>query len=329
MKKVFILCLSMCLGHNIFAQNDMTIFENKEKFGLKNSENKTVVKAAYDKMHLLRTNYYFVMKDEKAGVIYKDGKTVVPPIYDDIQVFADDYFLVTDNGLQGIMDAFDRTILPVEYTGFRKLNNFLYEIDNNGKKGFLTSFGQIIIPPKYDEITKLTERLFLIKNEGKVGIADAVGAIIVPVIYDKMEKLPNDDLYEIRIEDRLGIIDLSGKVIADPIFDELDTSDKRYIILRKDGKYGFVINKQCIPAAYDKIVFTQDDLGVIAVKQGDLNGFVTIYGLVVPPVYDNISRFSPAGYAFVEKQGKLMFVDITGKERTLQEVTGRGNRPPN
>jgi hypothetical protein len=121
---------------------------------------------------------------------------------------------------------------------------------------------------------------------------------------------------------------LAGKTIIEPILDEIEHSaDKNYITVKKDGKYGFIINEQYVAARYDKIVFTQDELGIIAVREGRLNGFITTSGVVVSPVYDNISRFSPKGFAFVEKNGKLMFVDINGKERSLQNVAGNG-RPP-
>jgi len=325
MKRGSITYIFLFLSIGLFSQN-ISIFEKNEKFGLK-IDNKVVIKASYDYMHPLRKNFYLIEKDKKIGVITQTGKVILPAIYDDVQNFADDYFLVTKDHQRGVVDVFNQTILPIEYSGFEQITDFLYEIVSNGKKGLFSKFGKIAMMPSCDEIVALSKDLLLIKEGGKMGIIDDMGNIIIPPNYNKIEQLPFENLYTISNGNKVGVINLSGKVIAEPIFDELDCSNKRYIILRKDNKYGFIINNEYIPAKYDKILFTQDDLGIIAVRQGNLNGFITIYGLVIPPIYDNISRFSPKGQAFVEKRGKLMFVDINGKERSLQEVTGRGSRP--
>ena len=325
MKKGLIFCLLMSCCANIFAQ-DAVIFEKDSKFGLKNAKDKTIIKASYDYIYPLRDNYFLIEKDRKIGVISKTGKILFPPTYDDVQNFGDGDFMVLNNNKWGIIDKFNRTVLPAEFSGFEQITDYLYVIHAGNKKGLMNKFGDIITQPKYDDISTLSDNMFLVKNGYNVGIIDDLGNIVIPDSYNSLEKLPASNLYRVSIGSKLGVLDLSGKMIAEAVLDEIDCSANNYITVKKDGKYGFIINKKYVPATYDKIVFTQDELGVIAVKKGNLNGFITIYGLVIPPIYDNISRFSPNGYAFVEKRGKLMFVDITGKERTLQEVTGKGVR---
>ncbi|GAB6012689.1 WG repeat-containing protein [Viscerimonas tarda] len=322
MRKGLLFCLFVVWGAYVFAQ-EVSIFEKGNKFGLKDDKNKVIIRASFDYIYPLTDNYFLIELAKKIGVANKAGQIMLPPVYQDVQNLGNDEFMVLKNSKWGIVDKFNRPVLPIEYTGIDQLTDYLYIIRLDNRKGLTTKFGTIVAPVSYDEITNLTDNLFLTRNGRNVGLIDDLGRTVIPDKYHSLEKLPQRNMYKVSIENKLGLLDLSGKSIADPVLDEIDCSTSiYYITVKKEGKYGFVINKQYIPATYDKIVFTQDELGVIAVRKGNLNGFITTNGLVIPPIYDNISRFSAAGYAFVEKRGKLMLVDITGKESTMQEVTG-------
>ncbi len=180
----------------------------------------------------------------------------------------------------------------------------------------------MIIPIEYDDISIFNDKLFSVKKAGRVGVIDNTGKVVISPDFGGIKKLSELDCYEIISNNKLGLMDNSGKILVDPVYDEIDCSNKRYTLLKRGNKIGFFINRKYIPADYDRIVFDQDDLGIIVVKKNNLSGFVTIYGTVVAPMYENISRFSPGGIAFVEKNGVLMFVDINGKELSIQEVTG-------
>ncbi len=325
MKKLLVVYFLILSNVCAFAQQSY-IFEKNEKFGVKDSKDKTIVKPVYDYVYTLGDKFFLVEKDRKIGLVRQDGKVILNTIYDDIREFGDNAFMIMENGKWGITNQYNKEILSTEYSGFEQLNDFLYVIKAGNKKGLINIYGDVIKFPFYDEIKEFSDNLFLVKNGSNVGLMDDFGNVIIPDKYNSLEKLPVPNLYRIGMGDKYGVMDTSGKVIVEPVLEEIDCSDERYITVKKDGKYGFIINKQYVPAIYDKIVYTQDEFGVIVVKKGDLTGFVTVYGLVIPPIYDNISRFSPNGYAFVEKRGTLMFVDITGKERTLQDVTGRGKR---
>ncbi|NDW18198.1 WG repeat-containing protein [Dysgonomonas sp. 216] len=326
MKRNIILVITSLLVLSLHAQTTV-VFEKNEKFGLKVND-KVVLKPSFDYMHPLKDGFFLAEKDKKIGVVSKNGKTILPIEYEDIQLFGDDHFKVMKNGLWGVVNVFNGVLLPAEHSSLKQLTSFLWEtVGINGKRGLFSKFGQTVSSVSdCDEIIPITDNLLLVRSGRKMGVIDDMGNTLIPAYFEKLEQLPFDNLYKVVREGKIGVMDISGHTIAEPLYDELDCSNKRYMVLKRAGKLGFIINNKCIPADYDKIVFAQDDLGVIAVKKGNLNGFVTIYGLVIPPIYDNISRFSPRGHAFVEKRGKLMFVDLNGKEHTLQEVGGNGAR---
>ena len=321
MRKSLFFCLFIVFTSCVMAQ-EVAVFEKNNLFGLKDARNKTIIKATYDYIYPLNDNYFLIEKEKKIGLVNKTGKLLFSPVYEDVQNFGDGSFMVLSNNKWGIISKSNQIILPPEYTGFEQVTEYLYVTRLGNKKGLMNKFGDIMMPAKYDDISKLSDNLFLMKKGLNVGVIDDLGNVVIPEHYHSLEKINAFNLYKVGVKGKWGIIDLSGKVIVEPVLDEIDYSAPNYILVKQNGKYGFIINRQYISASYDKIIFTQPELGVIVVRKGELKGFVTIYGLVIPPIYDNISRFSPNGYALVEKRGKLMFVDITGKERTLQEVRG-------
>lgn len=322
MKKIATLHILFWMSLSIFAQS-VHIFENKNKYGLKDENDKIILKASFEYMQPIGKNFIQLKKNGKFGVATKTGRILVPFVYDDIQDFEDYAFWVKVNDKWGIINQRNVPILPLEYKTYEKVTDYAYCVcDFTNKKGIVNTLGEITIPIKFDDISTFSKNLLLVKSGDKVGLSDTFGKSIIPSDYNSLRQLPNSHLYEVIKDSKFGLVDFYGKTLAQPIYDEIDYSKEKYLILKKDNKFGFLLYDKLVPATFDQIVFVQEELGVVVVKDGDLKGFITIYGSIVPAIYDNISRFSPEGFAFVEKQGKLMFVDITGRERTLQEVTG-------
>lgn len=322
MKKVFLLQLLIFISVGIFSQN-ASVFQKNGRYGLKDGNNKTIVKPEYDRIFLFVDECFLTFRDGKVGLVTDKGRTVAEPVFDKIDGFEEGCYKVTQNGKCGLIGRSGKTLLPMEYENLNKLTNYLYIVDKGAKKGLITKFGDEIIPVKYENIEMFSDVLILLKDSKSIKLIDNLGTEVLSGNFDSIERLPSCNLYKVLSGNKTGLMTTNGKMLADPIFDNVDLSDVHCIQLQKDGKFGFLINNQTlVPATFDKIVFVQNDLGVIVVKQGDLNGFVTMDGVVVKPQYDNISRFSSRGHAFVEKKGKLMYVNTKGKELTLQEVAG-------
>lgn len=322
MKRIFILQLLFFISVGVFSQNAST-FQRNGKYGLKDSNNKTIVKPEYDRIFLFIDECFLTLKDGKVGLLANTGRTIMEPVFDKIDGFEEGCYKVTLNGKCGLIGHSGKILLPIEYENLSKLTNYLYIVNKGSKKGLITKFGNEVTPVIYENIEMFSDVLILLKGNKSMKLVDNLGTEILSGNFDSIEKLPSCNLYKVTSGNKTGLMTTSGKMLVDPVFDNLDFSDIHCIKLQKDGKLGFLINYQTVvPAIFDKIVFSQNDLGVIVVKQGDLNGFVTTDGVVVKPQYDNISRFSARGHAFVEKKGKLMYVNTKGKELSLQEVAG-------
>lgn len=322
MKHILFTLLPFFLIIQTLPGQTVQIFEKNGKYGLRGTSGKVIVKTDYDYIYPLNQSHYLVEKGNKIGLISESGAIVLDPIFDDIQELNSTDYIVTDNSKWGVVTRHQRIIVPLEYTGIDKLSDYLYIINKGEKKGLMDKSGRVVHPPYYDDITNLSDLLYLLKNGQTISLIDNLGNTVMSGNYDSFEKLQNSHLYKVASGNKKGIIDLSGKLNVDPIYDDIDCTDDNFIILKKDGKYGFVINYKHIPPTFDKIVFMQKNLGVVVVRKGNLNGFVTTQGQIIQPVYENISRFGSNGHAFVERKGQLMYVDTSGKEKTLQEVSG-------
>ena len=321
MKKLLFLQLFLLSIIGAYSQN-VQVYENKGLYGLKNLNDKVVIKASYDNLYLFNDNMYIAEKNRRKGVVSDKGRVILEPVYYAVERFGYDNFMVSLNGKWGVLDRSGKEIIPIEYSSFEQLSDYLYVVTKDGKKGLANKLGYLVAESTYQDVKALTDYMFSLKDGNTVLIVDNLGKPLFSGNYDSFEKLGSYSFYEVTKNGKKGLVDIDGTMITDIVYDYIDTTNDYFILLNQGGKCGFVINRKCIPAVYDRIVFIQPDLGVIAVKQDKLNGFITFNGDIVSPVYENLSRFGASGYAFVERKGKLLYVNTKGTEKELHEVLG-------
>lgn len=317
---VMLFMLNLLVSH---AQN-AEIIQNKDKFGI--SENgKVLIKPKFFALNKINSDL-FAAKDKKGlyGIINKWGISIVPYIYDDIKPFFESTFLVEKDGKWGLINRSNKEVLPIEYTNLKFINKYLCQIQDHNKIGLINKYGDIITKPKYEQLTPFLNSFFLIKKDGKFGIIDGSGKELVSPDYDGFEKLANTDLLRSRKNNKIGLVDTLGQVIIEAKYDSISNGIVGKIV-HNNNKIGFLTESgKLVEPVFDKIAFSQPELRLVVVKKGNKLGFVTANGTFIEPMYENISRFSNNGIAFVEKDGKLMAIDINGKELRVQEIMQNG-----
>ncbi|MEN9918749.1 MAG: hypothetical protein RL662_1185 [Bacteroidota bacterium] len=323
-KSVVFLGFLLVLGNLSYAQK-IELFKNNNKYGIK-EDGKTLIKAQYEDIAAMEQNLYAVKMLGKYGLVTKYNSPVIAPIYDELKSFGNNLFLVRLGTNWGLIDRFNDTILPIQYAEFKFITDYLCEVKLDGKLGLINRYGNVIISTLYDDITPFSENYYLVKQNGKLGLIDLEGKVVVRSDYDTFDKMPNTTLYRVQKDGKLGIMEASGKFILEAKYDSIqDSSVGRILFL--DKKIGFRTSVgKVIEPAFTRIVFEQPELGLIVFKVDNKLGFITSRGVFIEAEYDNISRFSDRGVAFVEKAGKLMAINVNGKELVLQEIMQ--NRPP-
>lgn len=319
---IFLIFLS---GH-FFAQ-EYAVIKNKTSLEIYKS-GKKLSKDSYQDVVRLADNYFSVKKNNKYGVLNPEGFLVIPYNYDGIIPFSQELFLVKQNDKWGLVNKRNRFLLAPEYVGFHQQGNDLYKIKGNEGSGFINKNGVLLIPPIYEDIVPFMEQnsYYQVTKKGKKGLIDGLGEEVIPLVYDSIYKLSGSNFYIGKKENKQEIINLASRQVSkiegdfnnqDVSFDEIDMSyGSSFMILKKGSQIGFYINNTFTPIIYDRIVYYDPRLGVIAVKQGEKYGLVLKSGKAIPPVYDNISRFN-GGIAFAEKNGRLININLDGEEINL------------
>lgn len=327
-QKVIVLCFCLAALGTINAQR-AEVFVQNNKYGIADGT-KILAKPIYKQIKPVADNAYFVVKNtsDYAGVIDSKGKLIIPDVYEYIEYFDEDNFKVRKNDKWGIVNKYNYEAIPTKYTRIDPIIDNIAKIWDGTKVGYLSKYGVLIIPPIYQSIEKFTPTIYLVSQNGKFGLLNDLGETIVAPTYDEILQTSNPRYYDIKKNGQVGKMNTAFEVVLNPEYDAIDDSEMG-MALTKNGKIGFyTTNGRLIAPKYSKIVFIQPEFGIAVIKEGNLLGFVTSKGLEVSPRYDNISRFSSKGVAFVEKNGKLMAVDVNGREETVQQVMNSYQRPP-
>lgn len=241
----------------------------------------------------------------------------------------------------------------------------LYVVEgSNGKKGCAYKNGQLIIPYEYDDIEAdwrdnekviLSEGLIAVAIEAKENKSDKFGFdkwgfidkknnVVIPIVYERVGLFKNGMVWA---DDK--IIDKNNSIVYERAHPG-KAGNWQYMIVRKNGKYGFLdaddyqrivipieyenvgdsyengwievkkngnwgiidkSNRVVIPFEYEEIDVLSDD-HIDVKKNGNWGVVDTNNQIVIPFEYENIHAFSE-GLAAAKKNGKWGFIDIVNK----------------
>lgn len=322
------------------------LFENDNKFGIKNSHDEIIVKAKYDEIRdfsgmkpfdgywnpetIFGYGYAIVRNDKLYGVIDTNGREVIPMEYNYVEAFSPDFAIVTTGKLtfhessvsttrfcdecsEGIVDKSNQPVIPL-----KKSNTFLKVSDN------------WVIVLNWDEDYAFQLYTKEKKDLGKISYTAPVTTVSGGFV----------QLAESLSEDKNGFFFQNGTFI-DLQYDTVihkELSD--YIIVGKDNKYGVLSSlsgKTMIECKYDfmdyasvdkfwaysaseKIVL--DTLGrkfyteIETFRRRRKHGIRTKEKnskILVEPQYDKLSRINSKNlymdYFTAEKNGKYGIID--------------------
>lgn len=132
------------------TMSDLSVFNEKNLFGLKDKNGRIIVKPEYKKLIRLGESSWIVQKKNKYGLIDNSGNFLLEPKYRHVD---------------------------------RMLGKYL-KIGNEHDFAVYNEKGEIIIPPEYTSINLLFGEMFLTYKNYKYGVADKHGKVILDNIFD-------------------------------------------------------------------------------------------------------------------------------------------------
>ena len=219
MKKFLLIALTLCTLNGMAQDDDLVLFFEGAKCGLKDKTGKVVVPAVYG---TLLPNFWegmiAAMNDKKWGIIDKTGNEIIPLIFDDVGRLYDGLALVKLNGKSGFFDQTGKEIIPLIYDAVGNFSDGAALAQLNGKWGFIDRTGKEIVPFIYGFIGTFSEDLANAMNSNdKWGFIDKTGKEAIPFIYDGVGVF-SEGLAFAQLNGNWGFIDKTGKEIIPCIY---------------------------------------------------------------------------------------------------------------
>lgn len=219
-----------------------------------------------------------VKKNGMYGIIDAYGREIVPCQYQELHAIyingnASDYLACQKNDKYGIIKMDNSIIVSFiyDYITTTLLDNDIIMCCKNGKWGAINGYtGKNVIPFVYDDYEGCFEtNLLTVCKEGKHGCINTHGDIVIPLIITEgwdfrddghmvCKNLSNNNWY---------CYNKKGKKIEIGKYDDVGPSFENRILVRKNGKYGFINSengKIVIPCIYNNAYHFHEGVALVS-----------------------------------------------------------------
>jgi len=169
-KLLLVISLIFFTGLSSFAElsnEGMTVISNdKNLFGLQNSQGCITVEPKYKKIIRLGKSSWIVQKRNKYGLIDSDGNILIEPRYRHVDRILTKYVKFGNDINFGVYDEKGDAILPPEYSSINLLFGGMFLTCKNYKYGVTDMKGKILLENKFDDIYMPKPNIMRLKYNG-------------------------------------------------------------------------------------------------------------------------------------------------------------------
>lgn len=226
--------------NDLRTHDEIVIFSQDEKMGLKHLNGKIVVPCKYDIVQNFSEGMAAVCEETLWGYVDSLGNNIIPCLYrsvnyydngvmddwgeygspDEANDFHEGLVLVMRNRMAGFLNKQGKTVIPFVYKRAKDFSEGFAAVKTTQKWGFVDKEGNNVIPCRYDTVASFKEGLAAAVKNGKCGYVNANGQEIVPFIFDKPEDYePLNDFHEglaiVKKNGAFGYVDKEGKSTFD------------------------------------------------------------------------------------------------------------------
>lgn len=308
--------------------NDLSVYEENGKVGLKDEKGQILIPATYDAIGW--SNGKLSLVDEVVGykakglwgLINISNKLVTPAEFLEL-IPGEGSFLVAKKKSDlsrrpsyGIINTSGKTIIPFSYDALR-LSNMRAVVMSRSVTGF--NFGlidlsnKILIPIQYQRIYSLGSLRYAVENfENKTAIFSDDGKQVTNFLIDSISSFKKD--YAIVYQNqRQGLIDRSGEVELEPTYREILRKDDGSIQVRQIDSWFFLDGENNLIKQYNADSVKPLSPDHYAVKVG---GKLQLTNNTFKPLHDayfsSLSSFRK-GKAVYKNSDKTGLINFRGK----------------
>lgn len=175
--RMMLLLLSFCFCMNVctFAQADTTdnsavktvsVYSEKGKFGLKDSNDNIITKPLYKKLIKLGNSSWIVQYRSKYGLISHNGDFLIYPKYRNVDRVAGKYVKFGNDNDYGLYDEYGHTVIQPEYSSIDIMYGNMFLTRKNYKYGVVDISGNTILENEFDNIFMPKPNVMMVQYNG-------------------------------------------------------------------------------------------------------------------------------------------------------------------
>lgn len=242
-----------------------------------------------------------INKNKKYALINSDGHFITDYVYSNIKKTSNQYYFVEINGKGNFINlkgeiVFDKKLDIIDKGIYNSVA--AYKSDDGKKLGLIKIDGSIISDPIYDVIYgNLQTPYWTVSKDNKFGILNGDGSVLIPIEYDKIDyTVLENSFIPVMLNKKYGYIDKSNKLIIPYEYDKALPFIEGFAIVKKDGIYGYITEKNDKIAFFGKEPFWNGERyfndGLAAFKINGKCGFINKKGkVVIEAIYDDVENF--------------------------------------
>lgn len=305
-------------------ENTLLIFKgkNSDKYGLKNKNNKILVKPIFNSINSYgstRNRIIASLNWDKRGVIDQNGTIIVPFKFSEISK-RNNLFIATSNNLKTIFDFYGNKLFQDNYEDFYFIDNGYISVKKNELYGVLNPFGKELIPTEYEYVQYNNSKDWFILKQNDVSIIQKPnGKPVFGKEFTDLQKLDYSfNVIKAKKNGKYGIINSEKEILVPFKFQDINKEyHENTFIVKQKGKWGLysaLINDYVKKTEFDKIrritsylyVFEKDNqkylTDIVSGKKINISN------------YSRTSNYTSYGLITVEKNNLGGVLDIkTGK----------------
>ncbi|MFY0626074.1 MAG: WG repeat-containing protein [Reichenbachiella sp.] len=308
-----------------FSQGTHSIFEEDGKFGLKDSEDKVLIRPRFDKLGWSKglnipTGEVIGYYDDAWGLVSLKDRNITAPKYYSLEAIHKDLILASLIGrfsnelIYGAINSRGETIIDFNYHSISKVKDLLIVSERKKARsvyGLYNEQNVELLPLGFKSIRPFNNDLFVFENDkDRKGIIHKSGKKLIEASLDSIAPI-NNGRYFVFDHGKIGVLGSTGSFIKKPVYksitEDLETSLFQKIEIRSGKNHQIVtFDADSIKAIGNKncIVFTN---GYATIYDGEFKQLATVHQYESHQLFrSNIVVKSSNGYQIINAQGKYL-----------------------
>lgn len=171
----------------------VSVYQEKNKFGIKKSDGTKITKPIYRKMIRLGDKSWIVQYKTKFGLLDYEGNYIILPKYRNVQRIANKYVKFGNDNDYGLYDENGFTIIQPEYSSIDLLYGKMFLTRKNFRYGVVDMQGNTLLENEFDDIYMPSPHEMLVQYDGNWSKIESVSEKEITLPFDLNEMSKDTD----------------------------------------------------------------------------------------------------------------------------------------